>query len=117
MSSSPPRDRCYFSPVSDLALPYIAYFVVSWEVSECCIPERLAWIRFILVLTWLPAGFPLAVLVLGTGVPNVTMMVLQVVLVVGDVYFWAWVITKISEIVVEVRRKEKEYEERNSNAP
>lgn len=115
MSSSPPRDRRYFSPVSYLALPYITYFVISWEMSQCCIPEKLDWIRFILVLTWLPAGFPLAVLVLGTGVPNVTTMILQVVLGVGDVYFWAWLITKISEVVAEIRRKEKEFEERNPN--
>lgn len=115
MSSSPPRDRRYFSPISYLALPYIAFFVVSWEVSQCCIPEKLAWIRIILALTWLPATLPFAVLIFGTGVPNVLMMVLQVLFVVGDVYLWAWLITKISEIVAEIRRKEKEFEERNPN--
>lgn len=114
MSSSAPRRHRYFSPVSYIALSYLAYLLISWMLVDS-LPEGLKSIRFVLALTWQPAGFPLAVLVFGTGVPNTTMMVLQVVLVVGDVYFWAWLITKVSEIVVEVRRKEKELEERKSN--
>lgn len=117
MSSSAPRRHRFFSPVSYIALPYLAFLLVSGALVDCCLPEKWNWLRFLVALTWLPAAFPLAALVLGTGVPNVTMVVLQVVLVVGDVYFWAWLITKITELVAEVRRKEKEYEERNSNAP
>lgn len=115
MSASPSTERRLLSPVSYLALPYLAFLVVSWMVSQYCIPEKLAWIRFLLVLTWLPASLPFGVFVFGTGTPNEVVIVLQILCVVGDVYFWAWLITKISEVVAEIRRKEKELEERNPN--
>lgn len=115
MSASPPTERRLLSPVSYLALPYIAFLVVSWMVSLYCTPEKLAWIRFLLALTWLPASLPIGVFVFGVGTPNEVVIVLQVLCVIGDVYLWAWLITKISEIVAEVRRKEIKFEERNPN--
>jgi hypothetical protein len=115
MSSAAPHRHRYFSPVSYIALPYLAYLLVSGMLVDCCLPEKWNWFRFLLALTWLPAAWPLAVFVSGTGVPNATMIVLQIIFVVGDVYFWAWLVTKIFKRVAEIRRKEREYEERASN--
>ncbi|MBC7818724.1 MAG: hypothetical protein IAG10_17685 [Planctomycetaceae bacterium] len=108
MPTSSAHKHRFFSPVSYLTLPYVTYFVLSSMAAHYFIPVKLRWLTLVLSLTWLPAMLPLGILIPEGGNQTVASVVLTAVVVVCDIYFWAWLITKISHEIAENRRRESE---------
>ncbi len=94
MPSSPPRKHRFFSPVSYLALSYIAYVVLSSVAFQFFASTMPTWLAVGMYWTWQPFTYPFSVCLAALG-STITGVLLGIVLGVLDVYFWAWLICRL----------------------